>query len=216
MVNLAYDFTGDGWPDVLSMSGNAGNGIGNLYVNPKNESRLWPHYITIPPVGNEETLFKDINGDGRPDLIHAGMNTLRFSTFDPAKWDANNPTAMWTTTTVSEPGPWGVNIGHGLGVGDINGDGRSDFLNAYGWWEQPVKGTTGLWTHHPTPFGRWGERRKAALAVRRSARSTSTATACSMPTARWRATASVSPGGSRSAMRPRRSRSSSTSSWTTS
>ena len=42
---------------------------------------------------------------------------------------------MWTTHDVSEPGPWGVNIGHGLGVGDVNSDGRSDFLNAYGWWE---------------------------------------------------------------------------------
>jgi len=157
MVNIAYDFTGDGWPDVLSMSGNAGNGIGNLYVNPQNESRLWPHYITIQPVGNEETLFKDIDGDSRPDLIHAGMNTLRYSTFDPAKWDPNNPTAMWTTHTISEPGPWGVNIGHGLGVGDITGDGRADFLNAYGWWEQPAKGTPeGPWTHHPTAFGRWG------------------------------------------------------------
>jgi hypothetical protein len=156
MVNLAYDFTGDGWPDVLSMSGNAGNGIGNLYVNPGNESRLWPHYITIQPVGNEETLFKDIDGDGRPDLIHAGMNRLRYSTFDPKKWDPNNPTAMWTTHDVSEPGPWGVNIGHGLGVGDINGDGRADFLNAYGWWEQPPPGTPGTWKMHPAAFGRWG------------------------------------------------------------
>ena len=156
MVNIAFDFTGDGWPDILSMSGNAGNGVGNLYVNPKNESRLWKHYVTIQPVGNEETLFKDLTGDGRPDLIHAGQNTLRFSTVDPSKWDPANPTAMWTTTTISEPGPWGANIGHGLGVADINGDGRADYLNAYGWWEQPAPGTTGLWTHHPTAFGRWG------------------------------------------------------------
>ena len=112
--------------------------------------------MVLLPVGNEETLFKDIDGDGRPDVIHAGLNTLRYSTFDPAKWDPANPKAMWTTHTISEAGPWGVNIGHGLGVADINGDGRMDFLNAYGWWEQPAKGTAELWIHHPTPFGRWG------------------------------------------------------------
>ncbi|HUB32281.1 MAG TPA: FG-GAP-like repeat-containing protein [Bryobacteraceae bacterium] len=156
MVNIAYDFTGDGWPDILQMAGNAGNGTGYLFVNPKGQSRHWQKYITIAPVGNEETLFKDIDGDGRPDLIHAGMNRLRYSTFDPKKWDPNNPTVMWTTHDVSEPGPWGVNIGHGLGVADINGDGRMDFLNAYGWWEQPPPGTPGTWKMHPVAFGRWG------------------------------------------------------------
>jgi 3-keto-disaccharide hydrolase len=156
MVNLAYDFTGDGWADVLQMGGNAGNGTGFLFVNPKGQSRHWAKYPTIAPVGNEETLFKDIDGDGRPDLIHAGMNRLRYSTFDPKKWDAANPTAMWTTHDVSEPGPWGVNIGHGLGVADINGDGRMDFLNAYGWWEQPAAATADTWKMHPTSFGRWG------------------------------------------------------------
>ena len=156
MVNIAYDFTGDGWADVLQISGNAGNGTGTLFVNPKGASRHWEKYVTIVPVGNEETLFKDINGDGRPDLIHAGMNTLRYSSFDSTKWDPANPTAMWTTVSVSAPGPWGVNIGHGLGVADINGDGRKDFLNVYGWWEQPPAGSTALWTLHPTAFGRWG------------------------------------------------------------
>ena len=138
------------------MGGNAGNGTGFLFVNPKGQSRHWAKYATIAPVGNEETLFKDIDGDGRPDLIHAGMNRLRYSTFDPKKWDAANPTAMWTTHDVSEPGPWGVNIGHGLGVADINGDGRMDFLNAYGWWEQPPAATNETWKMHPTSFGRWG------------------------------------------------------------
>jgi hypothetical protein len=156
MVNLAFDFTADGWADVLQMGGNAGNGTGFLFVNPKGQSRHWAKYPTIAPVGNEETLFKDIDGDSRPDLIHAGMNRLRYSTFDPKKWDAGNPSAMWTTHDVSEPGPWGVNIGHGLGVADINGDGRMDFLNAYGWWEQPPAATNATWKMHPTSFGRWG------------------------------------------------------------
>ena len=153
MVNLAYDFTGDGWPDVLIMSGNAGNGTGTLYVNPRGENRHWDKYVVLQPVGNEETLLKDIDGDGKPEIIHAGNNTLRYSKPDP-----NNPTGTWITRTISEPGPWGANIGHGLGVGDINGDGRMDYINCYGWWEQPPKGSNQeLWTHHPQEFGRWGK-----------------------------------------------------------
>src|SRR4029079_13613520 len=32
-----------------------------------------------------------------------------------------------------------------------------DFLNCYGWWEQPAKGSTQkTWTYHPEAFGRWG------------------------------------------------------------
>jgi hypothetical protein len=155
MVQLAYDFTGDGWPDVLNMSGNAGNGTGTLSVNPRGENRRWDRFVVMQPpdgvVGNEETLLKDIDGDGRMEIIHSGQNTLRYSKPDPA-----NPTGPWIVRTISEPGPWGVNIGHGMGVGDINGDGRMDYVDSYGWWEQPPSGDTGLWTYHPVEFARWG------------------------------------------------------------
>jgi hypothetical protein len=152
MVTLAADFTGDGWPDILVMSGSAGIGIGTLYVNPKGESRHWDSYVVIPHVGNETTLLADVDGDGKPEVIHAGLNTLQYSKPDPS-----NPTGTWITKTISEKGPWGANIGHGLGVGDINGDGLMDILSPYGWWQQPAKGSTQeLWTYHPVAFGRWG------------------------------------------------------------
>jgi hypothetical protein len=155
MVNLAYDWTGDGWIDMLNMSGNAGVGTGTLAINPRGENRRWDLApVMVPPagtIGNEETLLKDIDGDGKPELIHTGQNTLRYSKADPA-----NPTGPWIVKTISEPGPWGVNIGHGMGIGDINADGRADYVTTYGWWEQPPAGNTGLWTHHPEQFGRWG------------------------------------------------------------
>ncbi len=152
MVALAADFTGDGWPDVLVMSGSAGLGVGTLYVNPRGQSRHWEHYDVLPEVGNETTVLADVDGDGKPEVIHAGHDTLQYSKPDP-----KNPTGPWITTTISEPGPWGAGIGHGLGVGDINGDGLMDIVNSYGWWEQPPKGSgQKLWTYHPQAFGRRG------------------------------------------------------------
>jgi len=118
-------------------------------VNPKGEPRRWDVYPNVIPGGvSEICIMHDIDGDGKLDLVHAGGGTVRWSKPNPA-----NPTGEWLSTIVSEPGSTG---GHGIGAGDINGDGRADIVNAYGWWEQPPAGNTGLWTHHPTAFGRWG------------------------------------------------------------
>jgi Domain of Unknown Function (DUF1080)/FG-GAP-like repeat len=153
MTQIAYDWEGNGWPDVLMLSGNAGMGVGTLLVNPKGESRRWDKHVVLPAVGNETTGFADIDGDGKPELIHAYQSKyLAYSKPDPS--DVTKP---WITTVISGPGPWGINIGHGLGVGDINGDGLMDFVTCYGWWEQPAKGSgQKLWTYHPEAFGRWG------------------------------------------------------------
>jgi hypothetical protein len=142
MVGFAGDFTGDGWPDYLSTNG------GRLYVNPKGEPRRWDVYPNVVTGVSEICVMKDIDGDGKPELIHVGTGgTLRYSKPDPA-----NPTGPWLSTTISEPGSTG---GHGIGAGDINGDGRIDIVNAYGWWEQPPRGHEGLWTYHPQAFSRW-------------------------------------------------------------
>jgi Domain of Unknown Function (DUF1080)/FG-GAP-like repeat len=145
MVNFAFDYTGDGWDDVLISESRAPA----LYVNPRGESRRWDRYRVFPQVVSEAITFKDVDGDGKPDAVFVGSNVLQYVTPDP-----KNPTAPWTVHVVSEPGPWGF---HGIGAGDINGDGRVDILHPYGWWEQPAKGTTQkLWTYHPVALGRMG------------------------------------------------------------
>jgi hypothetical protein len=51
--------------------------------------------------------------------------------------DWSNPTAKWTFHSITPKGNW-QRFTHGLGVGDINGDGRLDMIFKDGWFEQPV------------------------------------------------------------------------------
>ena len=151
-LEFAGDFTNDGWPDVLlaSTSGTV------LYVNPQGEARRWDEYRTVIPGGNsvaEVSAMADVDGDGMDDLVYMAGGAIRWAKPDPA-----NPTGPWLSTQVGENGSY---IAHGIGAGDVNGDGRTDLLNAYGWWENPGNASTPMWAYHPVPFGRQNGRGSA-------------------------------------------------------
>jgi FG-GAP-like repeat len=142
MVNFAYDFTGDGWPDILMQDTRPIY----LYVNPRGEARRWDRYNVVPQVTSEIVLLKDIDGDGKPEVLFGGDGAMEY-----AKPDPEHPTAPWIVHRISEKG---FMSGHGMGVGDINGDGRMDVVTPRGWWEQPPKGSTQeTWTYHAASFG---------------------------------------------------------------
>jgi Domain of Unknown Function (DUF1080) len=144
-LQYAYDFTGDGWPDVVNVLFTRPI---VLYVNPKGESRRWEMFTVSDNITSEIGLLKDVDVDGRMELLFKDSNNqIVLANPDPA-----NPTGTWVKRPINERGPW---ANHGMGVGDVNGDGRLDVLNAYGWWEQPSKGTPGTWPYHPAAFGKW-------------------------------------------------------------
>ena len=147
MVNYAADYTGDGWDDILVVESRPPV----LYVNPRGENRRWTRHAISPPVISESIAFKDIDGDGTANPIFAGGGVVQWIAPDKA-----NPTAPWKVYAVSTPGPPGMSI-HGVGAGDVNGDGKLDIIVPHGWFEQPADSPTHVpWKFHQAAFGRAG------------------------------------------------------------
>ena len=137
---IPLDINGDGYLDFVT-GGWWGKTL-RWRENPGPKGGEWAEHV-IAECGNVETTRAwDVDGDGQVEIVpNTPMGPL--VAYKLAQDGSGKGSGRFSAHMVYES-----EQGHGVGFGDINGDGRGDFVLANGWLEAPEDPLGGRWRFH--------------------------------------------------------------------
>jgi hypothetical protein len=137
---IPMDINGNGRLDFVT-GGWWGNTL-RWRENPGDPNKEWPEHIIAETGCIETTRAWDVDGDGQLELV---PNT------------PGGPLVVYKLILENGKGSgkfaahniYNQPQGHGLGFGDVNGNGRGDFVFCNGWLEAPARPFQDEWVFHP-------------------------------------------------------------------
>ena len=137
LSTLPLDVDGDGYVDLVT-SGWFSKKLA-WWRNPGRTGEMWKEHPIATGSPIEFSFLVDLDNDGKANEI-----LPQFGADRPLAWYERDGKGGMTEHIVSDH-----SYGHGIGVGDVNGDGRNDILTPKGWLEAPPDPRQKNWTFHP-------------------------------------------------------------------
>jgi hypothetical protein len=148
-LNYAMDVNEDGWLDLICFDF-PGKEV-YWFENPAGVETTWKRNLIDSIASNESPMCVDIDSDGKKDLVFGNEKTGQMAWFSSV---VKAKKVTWKKTAISEANAKGVGMfSHGLGWGDINGDGIKDVMIRGGWWEAPRDMKASPWKFHEANLG---------------------------------------------------------------
>lgn len=154
-VSYAVDINHDGWTDQVRIDMPGTHPV-IWHENPKGKPGPWPQHTIVRNACNESPALAPLKGAGKEPVLIFPYDDMQMAWYEPAasptdEFKIHPFSKKFTKETAKANGVF--RYSHGLGIGDVNGDGRNDVVINSGYWEGPVDPRQEDWTFVPADLG---------------------------------------------------------------